>query len=198
MSPPPSTEQLVIELLLKSTPAALLEELGLSRENQSSWEQFLRGKTPEAKHVFVDLFSQALFHASKSASSYRKCRSIISQLDVPPDVIFALVQIAQLDEQERTEDLIAQVRAREASRKASLAVKARHQKQGSDHQKAERARLEIRATWASGKYKDRDTCAEQECGYLNISYSTARKALRGTPDPEDWPAMKGNKAAKRA
>lgn len=44
-------------------------------------------------------------------------------------------------------------------------------------------RLKIQAIWASGKYSSRDICAEQECAALEMSFSTARKALRGTPDP---------------
>ena len=46
----------------------------------------------------------------------------------------------------------------------------------------EKQRL-IREAWASGKYTSRDVCAEQECGGLEISFSTARKALRNTPNP---------------
>ena len=42
---------------------------------------------------------------------------------------------------------------------------------------------EIQKIWASGKYKSRDICAEQECAALKLSFSTARKALRNTPDP---------------
>lgn len=44
-------------------------------------------------------------------------------------------------------------------------------------------RKQIQAIWASGKYSSRDICAEQECAALGMSFSTARKALRGTPDP---------------
>lgn len=46
-----------------------------------------------------------------------------------------------------------------------------------------KAKDEIRKIWASGKYSNRDLCAEEECSALDISFSTARKALRGTPDP---------------
>ncbi len=45
------------------------------------------------------------------------------------------------------------------------------------------AKERIREIWASGKYSSRDVCAEEECAALDISFSTARKALRGTPDP---------------
>lgn len=43
---------------------------------------------------------------------------------------------------------------------------------------------ELAKIWASGKYTSRDICAEQECAALGISFSTARKALRNTPDPQ--------------
>lgn len=41
----------------------------------------------------------------------------------------------------------------------------------------------IRVLWASGKYSSRDLCAEEECRALGMSFSTARKALRNTPEP---------------
>ncbi|MEI2636654.1 MAG: hypothetical protein V9E92_07395 [Methylotenera sp.] len=49
------------------------------------------------------------------------------------------------------------------------------------HEKTNVAKEKIRKIWSSGKYTSRDICAEQECADLNISFSTARKALRNTP-----------------
>ena len=43
-------------------------------------------------------------------------------------------------------------------------------------------RHQIVDIWLSGKYTSRDICAEQECAALGMSFSTARKALRNTPD----------------
>lgn len=51
------------------------------------------------------------------------------------------------------------------------------------HTRTNMAKQEIVKIWASGKYTSRDECAEQESGYLNISLSTARRALRNTPEP---------------
>ncbi len=65
-------------------------------------------------------------------------------------------------------------------RQAKVAADARHSKPGGSRDVQE----QIRALWATGKYASRDRCAEEECGALGISYSTARKALRGTPGPE--------------
>lgn len=45
------------------------------------------------------------------------------------------------------------------------------------------AKDEIIRIWASGKYTSRALCAEQECAALGMSFDTARKALRNTPDP---------------
>jgi len=63
--------------------------------------------------------------------------------------------------------------------KARKAVNAKHGAPGGSRSK----RDAIRDIWASGKYDSRDRCAEEECGALDISFSTARKALRNTPEP---------------
>ena len=65
------------------------------------------------------------------------------------------------------------------SMKAKFAAETRHNKPGGNNSKTDK----IREIWASGKYTNRDLCAEQECAFLNISISTARKALRNTPKP---------------
>jgi hypothetical protein len=62
---------------------------------------------------------------------------------------------------------------------AKSAAMARHSAPGGSHDKAE----SIKRIWASGKYSSRDICAEQECAALNMSFSSARKALRNTPSP---------------
>jgi len=65
------------------------------------------------------------------------------------------------------------------SNRGKNAADAKHNKPGgSRHKKAA-----IRTAWASGKYSSRDICAEQECAELGMSFSTARKALIGTPKP---------------
>lgn len=66
-----------------------------------------------------------------------------------------------------------------ASKRGKVAADALHGRPGSSRYKQE----QIRALWASGKYTSRDVCAEQECAALNMSFSTARKALRNTPEP---------------
>ena len=55
----------------------------------------------------------------------------------------------------------------------------RHNRPGGSREK----QAEIRAAWASGRYDNRDLCAEQECAAIGMSFSSARRALRNTPDP---------------
>lgn len=78
--------------------------------------------------------------------------------------------------QKRMSESFIQVEKSESARRAA---KARHERPGGSRDKRET----LRSLWASGKYSSRDICAEQECAALGISYSTARRALRNTPDP---------------
>ncbi|WP_416047930.1 hypothetical protein [Cupriavidus basilensis] len=68
---------------------------------------------------------------------------------------------------------------KERSQSARRAALAKHEMPGGSRDNKEK----IRSIWAAGKYSSRDICAEQECAALGMSFSTARKALRGTPDP---------------
>lgn len=67
----------------------------------------------------------------------------------------------------------------EKSESARRAANVRHEKAGGSREKRET----LQSIWASGKYSSRDICAEQECAALGVSYSTARRALRNTPEP---------------
>lgn len=73
------------------------------------------------------------------------------------------------------------IAGREAWKKglAKKGANAVHDKPGGSREKQDA----IRAIWATGKYSNRDRCAEEECAALGMSFSTARKALRNTPDP---------------
>jgi hypothetical protein len=63
--------------------------------------------------------------------------------------------------------------------RATKAADARHNKPGGAREK----KLQIQRIWASGKYSSRDRCAEEECAALGMSFATARKSLRNTPNP---------------
>lgn len=74
---------------------------------------------------------------------------------------------------------LSEGRSIERKLKATHAANVRHSKPGGSRDLKEK----IQAIWATGKYTSRDICAEQECSALGISFSTARKALINTPDP---------------
>lgn len=44
-------------------------------------------------------------------------------------------------------------------------------------------RAKVLEAWATGRYPNKDICAEKEAERLEISFSTARKALRNAPAP---------------
>ncbi len=88
---------------------------------------------------------------------------------------FRLFVRALSDKEGDAAAVIAKVR----SESAKAAAEAKHEREGGSRWKRQR----IREIWASGKYSSRDICAEQEAAELGMSFSTARKALRGTPDP---------------
>lgn len=62
---------------------------------------------------------------------------------------------------------------------AKKAAEVRYSNPNSYRKKGEK----IRQIWASGIYKNRNLCALMECETLGISYETARRHLRNTPEP---------------
>ncbi|MFZ6723093.1 hypothetical protein [Undibacterium sp. Ji49W] len=74
--------------------------------------------------------------------------------------------------------LVITVQCQTRSKNSKKAADVMHDKNGN------RAKRDaIRQIWASGKYSSRDICAEQECAALEMSFSTARKALQNTLAP---------------
>jgi hypothetical protein len=65
------------------------------------------------------------------------------------------------------------------SASAAHAADSRHGQPGGYREKHEK----LRSAWASGNYASRDECAHAECPALGLSFSSGRKALRGTPKP---------------
>ena len=94
-----------------------------------------------------------------------------------------LSEISELHELVTTTSrfLEGQIQGRDTQQKMHgvAAANARHSKPGGSRDRQQ----QMRVLWASGKYSSRDICAEQECAALGMSFSSARRALRGTPDP---------------
>jgi len=67
----------------------------------------------------------------------------------------------------------------QASERGKEGAEKRHGKPGGARSK----RSELRELWASGKYATRAVCAEQEYAALGVSLDTARKYLKGAPEP---------------
>ena len=67
------------------------------------------------------------------------------------------------------------------SNKGKKAVNARHDQPGGSRDKQGK----IREMWASGDYGSKENCAQMaaQTRGLGVSYDTARKALRGEPNP---------------
>jgi hypothetical protein len=90
-------------------------------------------------------------------------------------IAHSMYWLGMAEKDEAYDDVVSSIRASDARHKANLL----HDKPGGSREK----RKQIQEIWASGKYSSRDMCAEQECAALNMSISTARKALVNTPDP---------------
>lgn len=73
------------------------------------------------------------------------------------------------------------------SQASKYAADCKHNKPGGARSK----HTEIQKIWATGKYANRDLCAEEECVALGFAFKTARNALKGTPNP--WPAKQQKK-----
>lgn len=66
-----------------------------------------------------------------------------------------------------------------ASQRAKRAADSLHNRPNGSREKARK----LREDWASGEYRSRDECAEKAGGKLKMTFSTARRALRNTPEP---------------
>jgi len=120
-----------------------------------------------AQHEESQIYFALAFCNINHAIQHLKLGSYLSAIDVMTSVASLLFSgLQRAPEEVRT-------------KASQIAAEARHSAPGGSRQKREA----IRAAWASGKYTSRDICAEQECGALGISFSTARKALRNTPNP---------------
>lgn len=88
-----------------------------------------------------------------------------------PQILFSIVK--------STKGVADHIVREQKSKAGKAAADAGHSKPGKSREKQDA----IRDAWASGKYSNRDLCAEQECAALNMAFGTARRALRNTPEP---------------
>jgi hypothetical protein len=160
-----------------------------------SYDQILQVDDPEKRHLLlINFLTQALSHedAVIALAGYIMYSIDMKKIEAEiKDFVKSLAadQIAKVDAlvddyksslavaESALQDNIAT--KEKASRRARVAAEAKHSKPGGSREKMEI----IRSIWATGKYSSRDICAEQESAAIGMSFSTARKALRGTPSP---------------
>lgn len=112
----------------------------------------------------------------------RHCLALIDEGGTGAEVMSAGFQLGMLCESLNKTIAIWEVLQQQAAytKKHVAAADALHNKPGGSRELREK----IRAVWASGKYSSREICAEEEWRDLGFgSVTTARKALRNTPDP---------------
>ncbi len=107
----------------------------------------------------------------KSKYCIKEQKHIIDTLTITDDISKKV--------RDKKEQLQNAMDAYKRTKQAREAADILHSRPGGSREKQEN----IRKAWASGKYSSRDRCAEEESAALNMSFSTARKALRKTPDP---------------
>lgn len=160
------------------------------KEVAVSWEEIFETAQKSEKKLSIDEAKQEGFTRHDQALSMLRSMSKRELVDMAIDFLFDLRRKEWMSKSLRAQvNLTAKqrelIRHRlnaikiTASARGTKAAEIRHSKPGGSRSKAD----EMRSLWASGKYSSRDICAEQECGALGLSFSTARKSLRGTPDP---------------
>lgn len=157
----------VIDIIFDDCP---YQDMGQSLLNQ------ILGHEPMGMVVFESLSPVDRFHAVSAGYAHDAILAEKQGFSNPWALIaHSMYWLSMAATDDEYEDVVRQIRASDARGKANQL----HDKPGGSRDK----RKQIREMWASGKYSSRDLCAEQECAALTMSFSTARKALRGTPDP---------------
>jgi hypothetical protein len=128
----------------------------------------------EIQDVWHECHAEILIKNFRKSRNREEWNAYISKNPPSPETIALLIVLAVEQHQ---------------SKRGQVAANALHSKPGGSRDKVK----QIRKLWASGNFKDRDTCAEQECAALDMSFSSARKALRNAPAPDPWPAKETRK-----
>lgn len=129
----------------------------------------------------IPLFAGLLDLAKAEKNLIQRYRADFFEL-IANSVIEANQSVIEELADKKASDIISKAK-KEAARKGGIAKAS----------KLDEPKKRIQQAWASGKFTNRDICAEQEYAGLGFdSYKTARNALKRTPDPFPWEA-KGKK-----
>ena len=175
---------------LKDGGDELALKLDCSEKKISGYKKFLEKISPtdlekisreEVKDIFNNHFNLANSTALVLAMVIDELKLEEPNLTEIQDTLGLVIRAIQLQQVALSQGIRAgfEVLAKRASNRAKTAANALHDRDGGSRSKAD----EIRRLWASGKFKSRDICAEEECASLGMSFSAARKALRRTPEP---------------
>lgn len=165
--------------------------------------EYVAGLSPEKKEEHEKLMKwlkenfEANAHHEKAIAILKKAiQSAIEDPAMTPEikgVVESLIyliedrELFQYDLEAFMEPVIKIVKKDTQSESGKIAAKGRHAESYKFHD-------EIIEIWASGKFRSRGICAEQEYIALGFgSFKAARNALKGTPDPSPWPAKSTKK-----
>jgi len=167
----PPTGNDIAKLLLLCAPPNALKELDLSEDTQEDFADRFNSLNIHSKSGIIAL---ALYYAGRTIINFNKSYSLVSTLYIAPEVIHSLVQLVDVEAFSETEGLLTEIEKDKKSKIGRNAVNARHNKPGGSRDK----KAEIRAIWATGKYRTKQICAEEEYAALGMSYDSAIKTLR--------------------
>ena len=123
---------------------------------------------------YLQWVAAAVLNCHSNQNNYLKTQEIISSWYISPAVLCEIMR--QANKLRSNLNTIKKIK----SANAKKAADSRHNKPGGNNDK----KKQIQEIWLSGKYFSRDVCAEQECAALNMSFTTARKALINLAKPE--------------
>lgn len=166
-------------LEMNLSPEQLLWEAAHCR----SWAEVIEHQANASRRFLIcekilnSLLSALAFRLLEKEVAKDAFRQVESELNQAKTIIFGKMRHYE-----------GQLKGREFQKamQAKNAINTRHSRPGGSREK----RAQIQSIWASGRYSTRDLCAEEEHGALGMAFSTARKALRGAPDPDPWPAVR--------
>jgi hypothetical protein len=125
----------------------------------------------ERKNLAANYEAENLHIAFQNASDMEEWKKYLQAHPPSPEAL-AVLMLVSVDEAN--------------SKRSSKASIAGHSKPGGSKEK----RALIQESWATGNFKSRAICADEQSAAFGMSPDTARKALINTPDPNPWPARK--------
>lgn len=140
---------------------------------QVSWNELIEFENATRKRMSESALMCLNFHRE----AFEKLNAIHNKAHELSEVELLAVEAAA-----SLEEKIAFFDGGEAREKTAITEKAKFAA-AQRHKRTNEAKAEIVKIWSSGKYSSRDRCAEEECAALDLAFSTARKALIGTPEP---------------